>query len=133
MILMENRKNIGQLGEITNLAHRRTTVVRQGCHSSIGQLVQGKKINKKKVHAQCPAGHIEQANFDRHVELRLFDRWVLNLRFHLTDLYFCDFPLKSYFQKKILILYATVASIYNNIVLPSFQNKCSFTLFVSNL
>lgn len=33
------------------------------------------------------------------VESWLFNR-VLNLRFRLTDLYFCNFPLKSYYVKK---------------------------------
>jgi hypothetical protein len=32
MILMENRKTIGQLGEIASLAPYRTTVVRQGTY-----------------------------------------------------------------------------------------------------
>ena len=40
----------------------------------------------------------------RQVPCRTFDR-VLNLRFRLTDLYFCDFPLKSYyFQKKFFFM-----------------------------
>ncbi len=36
MILMENRKNMGRLGEIACSALYRTTLIRRGCGSSTG-------------------------------------------------------------------------------------------------